>query len=153
MLTIRPATDIDGPTLTAMVRDSGAYDGEYQVMVANQTIDAAYIAKNPVRVADDDGRPVGFYSLQVPGRGEPGEGELDFMFVRDDQQGKSIGRFLAEDIRAVAAQLGLSRIHIVSHPPAEPFYRAIGAVRTGEVAPYGRVTWSRPLLVLEVATP
>ncbi len=41
------------------------------------------------------------------------------MFVSDDRQGHGIGRALMADIVAVSEGLGVERIHVVSHPPAE----------------------------------
>ena len=150
-LSIREASSADGPVLTRMVRTSGAYDGEYRVMVAPQLIDDAYLAANPTRVCvDDRGTILGFASLLVPGRGVDGEAELDYMFVADDQQGRGIGRALVDDVIAISRQLGVGLIHIVSHPPAEGFYRSVGAERVGEILPAGRITWSRPLLRLEI---
>lgn len=151
MASIRNATAEDCPTLTAMVRNSRAYEGEQRVMVAQQTIDEQYVRGNPTRVAvDDDGRLIGFYSVLVPGRGEPGEGEIDFMFVADDLQGRGIGRALADDLKRLAADLGIKRVHVVSHPPAEAFYRAIGGRPVGVDPPRGRITWSRPLLTIDI---
>jgi N-acetylglutamate synthase-like GNAT family acetyltransferase len=148
---IRTATTADAPTLTAMVRTSAAYDGAYRVMVANQTIDAGYLASNPVRVARaPDGQPLGFYSLLIPGRGTAGEGELDFLFVANDQQRRGVGRALIHDLRVLAGQLQLARVHIVSHPPAEGFYQAMGARRVGSLPPSGRAAWSRPHLILDL---
>jgi GNAT superfamily N-acetyltransferase len=148
---ISPATVAETADLTTMVRTSGAYAGEYRVMVANQTIDAAYIGRHLCRVAHGPGGEIlGFATLQVPGRGEPGEGELDFMFVADAAQGLGIGRLLIEDIVAQAAALGLTRIHIVSHPPSAGFYRRCGARDVAVIAPYGRIGWSRPHLVLDI---
>jgi GNAT superfamily N-acetyltransferase len=149
---IRDAQAADAPALTRLVRNSGAYDGTYRVMVASQVINAAYLAANPTRVSVDDREEiVGFASLLVPGRGVAGEAELDFMFVADDRQGRGIGRALMADAVAVARGMGVGRIHIVSHPPAEPFYRSVGAERVGEVPPAGRITWSRPLLCLDIS--
>jgi GNAT superfamily N-acetyltransferase len=150
-LSIRDASSADGPALTRMVRTSGAYDGEYRVMVAPQLVDDAYLAANRTRVCvDDRGTIVGFASLLLPGRGVDGEAELDFMFVADDQQGRGIGRALVDDVIAISRELGVGLVHIVSHPPSEGFYRSVGAVRVGEIPPAGRITWSRPLLRLEI---
>ena len=150
-LSIRDAASADGPALTRMVRGSGAYDGEYRVMVAPQLVDDAYLAANPTRVCvDDQGTIVGFASLLVPGRGVAGEAELDFMFVADDQQGRGIGRALMDDVVAISREMGVERLHIVSHPPSEGFYRSVGAVRVGEIPPAGRITWSRPLMLLDL---
>jgi GNAT superfamily N-acetyltransferase len=151
---IRDAQPADAPVLTRIVRGSGSYAGPYRVLVAPLTVDENYLATNPTRVCVDDGGLVaGFASLLLPGRGVDGEAELDFLFVTDDQQGRGIGRALMADITALALRLGARCIHIVSHPPAEPFYRSIGALRVGEVPPFGRITWSRPLLRLEIAAP
>jgi GNAT superfamily N-acetyltransferase len=150
-LRFRDARSPDGPELTRMVRGSGAYDGEYRVMVAPQLIDDTYLAANPTRVCvDDQGTIVGFASLLVPGRGVEGEAELDFMFVADGRQGRGIGRALMDDVVAVGRNMGVERLHIVSHPPSEGFYRSVGAVRVGEIPPAGRITWSRPLLRLDI---
>jgi len=147
---IRDARAADAPILTRIVRSSGAYDGAYRVMVAPLSIDDAYVAANPTRVcADADGAIVGFASLLLPGRGAAGEAELDYMFVADDQQGRGTGRALIADVVAVARGLGVARIHIVSHPPSEGFYRSVGAEQVGEIPPAGRITWSRPLLCLD----
>jgi GNAT superfamily N-acetyltransferase len=148
---IRDAQPTDAPVLTEIVRSSGAYDGTYRIMVASQVIDAAYLAANPTRVCvDGHGAIVGFASLLVPGRGVAGEAELDFMFVADDRQGCGLGRALMADVVAVSTRRGIERIHIVSHPPAEAFYRSVGAVRVGEIPPTGRITWTRPLLQLDI---
>ena len=125
----------------------------YRVMVASQLVDATYLARNPTRVCvDDRGAIVGFASLLVPGRGVAGEAELDFMFVADSQQRRDVGRALMADVVALCTRLGVDRVHIVSHPPAEAFYRSVSAVRVGEVPAAGRITWSRPLLRLDVTT-
>ncbi|CAL99696.1 acetyltransferase (GNAT) family protein [Saccharopolyspora erythraea NRRL 2338] len=142
----------DAGQLTALVRASAAYAGEYQAMVVGDTITTDYLDANLVRVArGGDGAARGFYAMLTPGRGEPGEGELDYLFVGDDQQGRGLGRLLFEDMRAQAVRRGLRAVHIVSHPPAEEFYRARGARRVGEVPPRGSITWSRPHLLLTLA--
>lgn len=148
---IEPARPDEAAALTTLVRTSAAYPGHYRVMVANQTLDAAYLDTSVVRVAHGpDGEMWGFYSLVTPGRGADGEGELDFMFVANDRQGRGIGRALFKDLRAMARRHRLSRVHIVAHPPAEPFYLACGARRVGQQPPTGRVTWARPHLTLDL---
>jgi GNAT superfamily N-acetyltransferase len=148
---LRDARPVDCPALTTIVRTSSAYAGPYRVMVAPLAIDVAYLAANPTRVcADDQDVAVGFASLLLPGRGDAGEAGLDYMFVDDRWQRRGIGRALLADVVAIGERLGVRRIHIVSHPPAEPFYLSVGAVHVGEVAPAGRITWTRPLLRLDM---
>jgi N-acetylglutamate synthase-like GNAT family acetyltransferase len=149
---IRDARAADAPRLTEIVHSSRAYDGAYHTVITSLTIDAAYVAANPTRVCvDGESEIVGFASLLLPGRGVAGEAELDYMFVADGQQGRGIGRTLIADVVGVATGLGVERIHIVSHPPSEGFYRSVGAERVGEIPPAGRVTWSRPHLRLDIA--
>ncbi|MCX5401406.1 GNAT family N-acetyltransferase [Streptomyces sp. NBC_00102] len=117
------------------------------------------------------GTPVlGFYSLVLDtngpdgpdgpngpnGTGEPrgsaATGELDLMFVADAAQERGIGRLLIAHLRKEAARAGLDAVRVVSHPPAEGFYRRVGAERTGTVPatpPY--VMWDRPELTLPIA--
>lgn len=58
-----------------------------------------------------------------------------------------MGRLLIEHMTATAARFGLREVRVVSHPPAEPFYRRLGAVRVGTVPPSPPgVTWERPEL-------
>jgi GNAT superfamily N-acetyltransferase len=148
---IGPARASEADALTALVRSSDAYDGRYRVMVANQRLDAAYLSTNVVRVARGAaGELYGFYSLLVPGRGAETEGELDFMFVANGLQGRGIGRTMFNDLCAVAEQRRLTRVHVIAHPPAERFYLTCGARRVGHLPPAGRVTWTRPHLVLNV---
>jgi GNAT superfamily N-acetyltransferase len=148
---IRPAHPSEADELTALVRSSDAYDGRYRVMVANQRLTADYLAANVVRVAHGGaGELYGFYSLLVPGRGAESEGELDFMFVANGLQGRGIGRTMMNDLCGVAEQRRLTRVHVVAHPPAEQFYLTCGAHRVGHLPPAGRVTWTRPHLVLNL---
>ena len=136
--------------MTHLVHNSAAYEGIYRPVILTESISAEYIQRHTAGVAEDGDRLAGFYTLLIPGRGSSGEGELDFMFVADDLQRRGVGRMLINDLRATASRLGLARIQIVSHPPAEPFYRAIGARRVGSIPPRGPVTWTRPHLVLDM---
>ncbi|UQA94188.1 GNAT family N-acetyltransferase [Streptomyces halobius] len=143
---IRRAVARDAGRLTRLVRKSAAYGGRYAAMVAGYRVGADYIAAHRVFVAvdaADDDRLLGFYSLIV----DPPE--LDLMFVADDAQGLGIGRRLFGHLRGEARDAGLSTVRIVAHPPAEGFYRSVGARRTGTVpANPPRVMWDRPELAL-----
>ncbi|KAA5834291.1 GNAT family N-acetyltransferase [Saccharopolyspora hirsuta] len=148
---VEDATIGDCAELTRIVRTSSAYDGRYRVMVAELGIDADYLAAHLVRVArDGDGPPLGFHTVIVPGCGADGEGEVDFMFVDGAAQGRGLGRLLISDACEQARARGLRRLHVVSHPPSEGFYLAMGARRVGVVPPEGEITWSRPHLAFEL---
>ncbi|MGW4026503.1 GNAT family N-acetyltransferase, partial [Streptomyces sp. NPDC005009] len=131
--------------LTRLVRGSRAYEGQYAAMVADYRVGPDYIEAHKVFAAvdtdDPAGRVLGFYSLVlVPP-------ELDLLFVADGTQGRGIGRLLVEHMKAEARAAGLNRVRVVSHPPAEGFYRKAGALLTG-TAPANppAVAWDRPEL-------
>lgn len=144
---IRRATAADAGPLTALTRRSRAYDGPYRAILDGYALSPAQLARDAVHVAvDAHGAPLGYYSLvHAPA---PGEAELDLLFVDDAAQGRGLGALLFAHMREVARTLGVRRVRIVSHPPAEAFYLRMGAVRIGEQPPRGRVAWTRPLLEL-----
>ncbi|MET9925968.1 MULTISPECIES: GNAT family N-acetyltransferase [unclassified Streptomyces] len=144
---VRRATARDARRLTRLVRTSRAYEGPYAPMVAGYRVGPDYIEAHRVFVAadPDDDRVLGFYALvlQPP--------ELDLMFVADEAQGLGIGRLLIGHLHEEAARAGLTGVRIVAHPPAEGFYRSVGADITGTVrADPPAVMWDRPELLLPV---
>ncbi|MFF8612385.1 GNAT family N-acetyltransferase [Streptomyces sp. NPDC015350] len=147
---VRRATARDAKRLTRMVRTSRAYEGPYASMVAGYRVGPDYIETHRVFAAVETGtdRLLGFYSLVLS------PPELDLMFVADDVQGLGIGRLLVGHLRGEAGRAGLSGVRVVSHPPAEGFYRSMGALRTGtSVARPPAVMWDRPELLLPVGAP
>ncbi|NEB78861.1 GNAT family N-acetyltransferase [Streptomyces sp. SID14478] len=147
-VTVRRATARDAKRLTRLVRGSRAYEAPYAAMVAGYRVGPDYIEAHRVfaAVATADDRVLGFYSLVLA------PPELDLMFVANDAQGLGIGRLLVAHMREQARAAGLDRVLVVSHPPAEGFYRSMGAVRTGTVpARPPAVAWDRPELVFQVS--
>ncbi|HWU06899.1 MAG TPA: GNAT family N-acetyltransferase [Streptomyces sp.] len=141
---IRRAVARDAKRLTRLVTSSRAYEGPYAPMVAGYKVGPDYIEAHAVHVAvDDGGRLLGFYALVLS------PPELDLMFVADDAQGRGIGRLLIGHLREEARRAGLAAVRVVAHPPAEGFYRSVGAERTGTVAARPpAVMWDRPDLEL-----
>ncbi|MFF7244911.1 GNAT family N-acetyltransferase [Embleya sp. NPDC008237] len=141
-ITIKRAGAGDAERLTALVRSSGAYTGMYASIVSDYVVTVEYIARHHVFVAvDATDRLLGCYALVS----EPPE--LDLAFVADDAQGLGVGRLLVEHMLHRARATGLAEVRVVSHPPAEEFYRRMGAERIGTVAPTPpKVTWQRPEL-------
>ncbi|WP_310713409.1 GNAT family N-acetyltransferase [Streptomyces lydicus] len=150
---IRRAEGRDAARLTRLVRGSGAYEGRYAAMVSGYRVGPDYIEAHRVFVAVEEdpsnagcggtesptGRVLGFYSLIA----EPAE--LDLMFVADEAQGLGIGRRLVEHMRGEARRIGVESVRVVSHPPAEGFYRSMGARPSGTVrANPPAVMWDRP---------
>ncbi|MDP9947423.1 GNAT superfamily N-acetyltransferase [Streptomyces sp. DSM 41269] len=147
-MTVRRAAAGDAGRLTRVVRTSRAYEGPYASMVEGYRVGPDYIEAHRVFVAADDttDRVLGFYALVL----DPPE--LDLMFVADEAQGRGIGRLLAAHLREEARAAGLAGVRIVSHPPAEGFYRSIGAEPVGTVrADPPAVRWDRPELLLRVS--
>ncbi len=146
-MTVRRAAAGDAGRLTRVVRTSRAYEGPYASMVEGYRVGPDYIEAHRVFVAADDttDRVLGFYALVL----DPPE--LDLMFVADEAQGRGIGGLLAAHLREEARAAGLAGVRIVSHPPAEGFYRSIGAEPVGTVrADPPAVRWDRPELLLRV---
>ncbi|MFD7296712.1 GNAT family N-acetyltransferase [Streptomyces sp. BH097] len=141
-VTVRRATARDARRLTRLVRGSSAYRDPYASMVAGYRVGPDYIEAHHVYVAVDpaDERVLGFYALLA----EPPE--LDLMFVADEAQGRGIGRLLVDHMRERALAAGLDHVRVVAHPPAEGFYRGMGAHRTGTVPARPPVAWDRPEL-------
>ncbi|MFI6388729.1 GNAT family N-acetyltransferase [Nonomuraea sp. NPDC050547] len=134
--TIRRAEPRDAGALTALMHASSAYHGEYATILEGYQVTAAYLAAHPVFTTDDH---LGFYALVGD--------ELDLLFVADRAQGTGLGRRLVEHMLDQARAAGLTRVRVVSHPPAEAFYLRMGAVRVGTSPPKPpRITWERPEL-------
>ncbi|MFG2797861.1 GNAT family N-acetyltransferase [Streptomyces pseudovenezuelae] len=140
---IERAGEPDAERLTALVHASNGYQGEYASIVDGYRVTPDYLVRCPTFMAvDEDGRLLGFYSLIV----EP-PAELDLMFVADDVQGTGLGRLLVEHMLNQARETGLTEVRVVSNPPAEQFYRRMGAQPVGRVPPKPpKVTWERPEL-------
>ncbi|MFD4016785.1 MULTISPECIES: GNAT family N-acetyltransferase [Streptomyces] len=121
------------------------YDAEFLAACREElTMLPAEVAARRTAVAEEDGRILGFTTLD----GEPPEGALGMMFVEPDTIGRGVGRRLFSHTVDEARRLGFTRLTIDADPHAEPFYRAMGAVRIG-ATPSGSIP-GRELPLLEV---
>ncbi|MFF7455032.1 GNAT family N-acetyltransferase [Kitasatospora sp. NPDC008115] len=151
---IRPARPSEAAALSALALRSKAhwgYDAAFiEACRAELTLDPGRIESDRTAVAeDDDGRVLGFITLT----GAPPQGALGMLFVEPAAIGSGIGRRLVEHLRAEATALGFDRITVEADPNAEPFYRAMGAVRTG-TAPSGSIPGRElPFLTMDLASP
>jgi len=172
-ISVRRAVARDAKRLTRLVRGSRAYEGQYAAMVAGYRVGPDYIETHRVFVAvaaggakaakgadrgngrvaggesggsdGSDGQVLGFYSLVLA------PPELDLMFVADQAQGRGVGRLLVAHMKSEARATGLDRVRVVSHPPAEGFYRSVGAVHVGTAsATPPAVVWDRPELEFHI---
>ncbi|MEU2309940.1 GNAT family N-acetyltransferase [Streptomyces misionensis] len=130
---IRPARAAEADALTDLALRSKAhwgYDARFlEACRAELTVAAHEVARRRATVADRGGRIMDFVTLE----GEPPTGVVGMMFVEPRAIGQGIGRLLFERAVAAARDLGFTRLTIDADPNAEPFYRAMGAVRTGTV--------------------
>ncbi|MEW2621304.1 GNAT family N-acetyltransferase [Streptomyces sp. NPDC048106] len=130
---IRPARATEAGLLTDLAVRSKAhwgYDAEFLDACRDElTVAANEVARRRATVADRDGRILGFTTLE----GEPPTGVLGMMFVDPQAIGQGIGRLLFERTIAAGRDLGYTQLTIDADPNAEPFYRAMGAVRIGTV--------------------
>ncbi|GEC06375.1 N-acetyltransferase [Streptomyces spinoverrucosus] len=130
---IRPARTTEAEALSDLALRSKAhwgYDTEFLEACRDElTVEASEVAYRRATVAERDGRILGFTTLE----GKPPTGVLGMMFVEPQVIGQGIGRLLFEHTMAAGRALGFAQVTIDAHPNAEPFYRAMGAVRTGNV--------------------
>ncbi|MGW2176540.1 GNAT family N-acetyltransferase [Streptomyces sp. NPDC001732] len=144
---VRPARGSEAGELSELALASKGhwgYDEEFLAACREElTLRPADIERLRTRVAEEDGRILGFTTLE----GAPPQGALGMMFVAPDALGRGIGRLLFEQTAAEARGLGFVRLTIDADPNAEPFYLAMGAVRVG-VTPSGSIP-GRVLPLLE----
>jgi GNAT superfamily N-acetyltransferase len=97
------------------------------------TITPEYVAACPTYAALEDEQPVAFYALVLwPAAAGELRAQLDHLWLRPDWIGRGLGRTLFEHAVATARQLGAADLFLEAEPNAEPFYRHMGARRTGE---------------------
>lgn len=130
---VRPARSDEAGTLSALAYRSKAYWGYDRAFMAacreELTLFPPEIAGRRAAVAEQSGRVLGLITVE----GEPPEGAVGMMFVDPPVIGFGIGRLLFTHALATARDAGFVRLTIDADPYAEPFYRAMGAVRVGTV--------------------
>ncbi|MFF8710927.1 GNAT family N-acetyltransferase [Streptomyces sp. NPDC015184] len=149
---VRPARDGEAGELTELALASKGhwgYDAEFLAACREElTMRPADIGRLRTRVAEEDGRVLGFTTLE----GAPPQGALGMMFVAPEALGRGIGRLLFEHTMTEARRLGFVRLTIDADPNAEPFYLAMGAVRVG-ATPSGSIPGRvLPLLEYDLTT-
>jgi predicted GNAT family N-acyltransferase len=78
-----------------------------------------------IMALDDAGECVGVSRLQF---NSPGEAQVRFMGVRDDQQGKGVGKKLMQYLEEKAKVKGAKKVMLHSREIAVDFYLSIGYV-------------------------
>lgn len=130
---LRPARRQEAAALSDLaLRSKGhwGYDADFLAACrAELTLDPDELATHRTLVAEVDGRPAGFGTLE----GVPPYGELGMLFVEPDLLGRGIGGVLLAALVDRARAEGFTRLSVDADPNAEAFYLAHGAVRAGTV--------------------
>lgn len=130
---IRKAQPEEAATLGELaLRSKGhwGYDAKFlEACREDLALSAEEISASPVWVQEGDAGLAGYYRLLPV---ENGAAELDALFVDPSAMGQGVGRRLWDHAVATATELGFSELIIYSDPYAEGFYKAMGAVRTGD---------------------
>ncbi|PRY09880.1 acetyltransferase (GNAT) family protein [Pontibacter ummariensis] len=74
-------------------------------------------------LVNDAGEAIGICRLHL---NTPEEGQLRFMGIRQDQQGKALGNLLMEHLEAKAREMGANRMMLHAREYAVNFYRRNG---------------------------
>jgi GNAT superfamily N-acetyltransferase len=131
--TIREATLRDLDALRDVYRRSSlSNEGDRAPLLAHPEaleLPESGIAEGRTRVAVEDGRIVGFATIEVTGA----VAELEDLFVDPDRMRRGIGRLLIADVRRLAAARGVARIEVDANPHARAFYERAGFVLDGTV--------------------
>lgn len=131
---VRPARAEELTQLTQLALRSKAswgYSAAFmQACRAELTVRAEHLPH--VFVDEADGSTLlGFYALS---RSDAQRAELEFLFVEPAQLRRGVGRRLVRHALELARSWGCDRIVIQGDPHALAFYRALGAVQSGERA-------------------
>lgn len=129
---IRPAEINEAKSLSEIARAAKAF-WKYPESWLNKwqsalTVTPEFIGENEVRLAENEGKILGFYALTH--RGE--KFVLEHLWIAPDFIGGGIGKKLLADALQNAAVQGATAIEIESDPHAEGFYRKQGATKIGE---------------------
>ena len=132
-LTIRPARADEAEALTSLAIRSKAHWGyspeQMAVFQGELTLTPAMVIERRTRVLEDGSMIVAMYTL----RGDGDEVELEHLFVDPARLGRGHGRRLFHHVCDTARASGARVLIVKSDPNAAGFYRAMGAVATGEI--------------------
>lgn len=131
-VSIRPARLEEREELEELQRRSSMHQPMYREQLAAHPdaieLPAEQIAAGLVRVAEEDGEPVGFAVLLEP---RDGVCELDGLFVEPGRMRGGVGRLLLEEAARMGREWGAGRIEVVANPQAVAFYERVGFAVSG----------------------
>jgi N-acetylglutamate synthase-like GNAT family acetyltransferase len=117
--------------LAFRAKASWGYDAAFiEACRDDLTITPAEISDQPIYVLAERQRLIGFYGLRAV---DADDALLHSLFVEPDVIGQGCGKLLWLHAVDTARRLGFRSLALHSEPHAEGFYRAMGAMRVGEV--------------------
>ena len=151
-ITLRPARSDEAEALTELVMRSKAHWGYDEAFMAacreELTLRPEDLARRRAFVATAGDELAGIATLD----GAPPEGELGTLFVDPAFIGQGLGKRLYRHVTALARAMGFASLSIDADPNAEPFYKAMGAIRVGST-PSGSIPGREvPLMRVDLAS-
>ena len=135
-ITLRPARVDEAEALSALTfraKQSHGYSDEFMTRFMNigdMVITPESISRNPVMVAEVEGRVAGFAHLKP--LDQPDAVCLEDLFIEPDAQGLGVGRALFDWALTTAAERGYDWLEWESDPNAAGFYEKMGGEKIGE---------------------
>jgi GNAT superfamily N-acetyltransferase len=136
MLSIRPATPADVPTILRFIHELATYEREPDAVVATEADllrdGWGSTPRFTALIADFNGEPAGFalyFTSYSTWRGHHGI-RLEDLYVTPSLRGKGIGKALLAKLAAIAVEQGCPRLEwdvLDWNAPAIAVYEAIGA--------------------------
>ena len=99
-----------------------------EIWTPQLTFDSGYFKSNESWVADQDGRPVAFYTLLD----KNGIAWLENLFVTPAVIGQGVGRILFLHAQQLASERGYTTLQLEADPNAAGFYEKMGMYKVGE---------------------
>ncbi len=132
MFDIRPARTEDAAALTEIAARGEAhwgYDASFMTAFRDiYKITEEFIRTTSTFVLEEDGCPIGFYSLVADGE----ETELEYMYLDAGHLGRGFGKRLWAHMTDQCRTMNIRGIGLVCGPQPKAFYSKMGAVLIGE---------------------
>ena len=143
---LRPAWPDEGPALSALALKAKAhwgYDEDFIDQCRDElTITRERIGRERIRVAEIDGKVVGFSSVEV----KVGMAEVCDLFVLPSHIRRGVGQLLANEMLLYLCRHGIPLVHVEADPNATAFYARQGFIQCGEVPSHSIPGRNLPLM-------
>jgi ribosomal protein S18 acetylase RimI-like enzyme len=132
ILQIRPVIPGDAAALSQIALTAKAHWGYperwLEIWKPQLTFSPEYFERNESWVAEKDGLPIAFYTLQE----KDGYAWIENLFVSPEFIGKGVGKTLFLHAVALARQRGYETLQLEADPNAAGFYERMGMHKIGE---------------------